>query len=213
MKRIVSLWFPKLSTDRLARATPDWSARPLRLSSGSKAVAPDRAQPACPHRGPAPAHAARRCARPPARPGHDIGRTAGRPSADRDHRQLVRPLHALGGDRSAGRRHRRGRRRGLQHRRLRRRCRAAARRHRLRHLFGQGEAGERALLADLTERLARHDLTCARPWPTPRGRPGRWRASPNARPISSARRAAIARLLPNCQSKACGSTRRSWKPS
>jgi hypothetical protein len=27
MKRIVSLWFPKLSTDRLARATPDWSAR------------------------------------------------------------------------------------------------------------------------------------------------------------------------------------------
>ena len=28
------------------------------------------------------------------------------------------------------------------------------------HLFGQGEAGERALLADLTERLARHDLTC-----------------------------------------------------
>ena len=28
------------------------------------------------------------------------------------------------------------------------------------HLFGRDEAGERALLADLVERLARHDLTC-----------------------------------------------------
>ena len=28
------------------------------------------------------------------------------------------------------------------------------------HLFGQDEAGERALLADLVERLSRHDLTC-----------------------------------------------------
>lgn len=28
------------------------------------------------------------------------------------------------------------------------------------HLFGQGDAGEHALLADLTERLARHDLAC-----------------------------------------------------
>ncbi len=28
------------------------------------------------------------------------------------------------------------------------------------HLFGQGEAGERALLADLTERLSRHDFAC-----------------------------------------------------
>jgi protein ImuB len=28
------------------------------------------------------------------------------------------------------------------------------------HLFGKGEAGERALLADLVERLARHDFTC-----------------------------------------------------
>jgi len=28
------------------------------------------------------------------------------------------------------------------------------------HLFGKDEAGERALLADLVERLARHDLTC-----------------------------------------------------
>lgn len=28
------------------------------------------------------------------------------------------------------------------------------------HLFGQGEVGERALLADLTERLGRHDFAC-----------------------------------------------------
>ncbi|HYD05543.1 MAG TPA: DNA polymerase Y family protein, partial [Reyranella sp.] len=28
------------------------------------------------------------------------------------------------------------------------------------HLFGPGEAGERALLADLTERLSRHDFAC-----------------------------------------------------
>jgi protein ImuB len=28
------------------------------------------------------------------------------------------------------------------------------------HLYGQGDAGERALLADLVERLARHDFTC-----------------------------------------------------
>lgn len=28
------------------------------------------------------------------------------------------------------------------------------------HLFGEGEAGERALLADLVERVARHDFTC-----------------------------------------------------
>jgi protein ImuB len=28
------------------------------------------------------------------------------------------------------------------------------------HLFGRDEAGERALLADLVERLSRHDLTC-----------------------------------------------------
>ncbi|MBV8391556.1 MAG: hypothetical protein JOY81_00085, partial [Alphaproteobacteria bacterium] len=28
MKRIISLWFPKLSTDRLARCDKDWSARP-----------------------------------------------------------------------------------------------------------------------------------------------------------------------------------------
>ena len=28
------------------------------------------------------------------------------------------------------------------------------------HLYGQGEAGERVLLADLVERLARHDFTC-----------------------------------------------------
>ncbi len=82
------------------------------------------------------------------------------------------------------------------------------------HLFGQGEAGERALLADLTGAPGAPRLHLPRGDGRHRGCGlGAGALRRDARPISSARRAAIARRSPRCRSKACGSTRRSWKPS
>ena len=199
-----------------ARPTPkDWSARAAAtVVWRDRLPAPRRGQPACPHRRPASAHAAGRCARAGARPRHDTGRAAGRPSPDRDPRQLVRPLHALGGDRSAGRRHRRGGHRSLQRRRLRRRCRPAARRHRLRPSLRPGR-GRRARAAGRPHRApGAPRLHLPRRDGRHRGcRLGAGALRRDARPTSSARRAASARRSPRCRSKACGSTRRSWRPS
>ena len=166
MKRIVSLWFPKLSTDRLARATPapsnrDWSAR---------AAATVVWLEGCPRLIAVNPHARTAGLRPHMRLADsralvpDLITAPAEPQAD--HRLIetlanwcdrytpwvaIDPLGGalaeegteacstggFGGDAGllldlTG-------------------C---------THLFGQGEAGERALLADLTERLARHDLTC-----------------------------------------------------
>jgi protein ImuB len=161
MKRIVSLWFPKLSTDRLARATPDWSAR---------AAATVVWLEGCPRLIALNPHARTAGLRPHMRLADsralvpDLVTTPGEPQADQRLIETIAnwcdrytpwvaidPLGGaiaeegteacstggFGGD--AG---------------LLLDVTGCA------HLFGQGEAGERALLADLTERLARHDLTC-----------------------------------------------------
>ena len=166
MKRIVSLWFPKLTADRLARPgqspTPqDWSA---------KAAATVVRHDGCPRLAALNAHARNAGLRPHMRLADaralvpDLVTAAGEPQAD--YRLIesvaswcdrytpwvaIDPLGGalaeegspscstggFGGD--AG---------------LLLDVTGCA------HLFGNGEAGERALLADLTQRLARHDLTC-----------------------------------------------------
>jgi protein ImuB len=161
MKRIVSLWFPKLSTDRLARATRDWSAR-----AAATVVWRD----GCPRLAAVNAHARAAGLRAHMRLADsralvpDLITTAGEPQADRRLIETIAnwcdrytpwvavdPLGGaiaeegteacsaggFGGD--AG---------------LLLDVTGCA------HLFGRDEAGERALLADLVERLARHDLTC-----------------------------------------------------
>ena len=80
MKRVVSLWFPKLSTDRLARtnAKTGWLGPPPLSSGATAARASSRST-----RTPAPPASARtapgRCAHPGARPRHHAGRARGRP--------------------------------------------------------------------------------------------------------------------------------------
>ena len=163
MKRIISLWFPKLATDRLARAgEKDWQAR-----AAATVVWRD----GCPRLAALNPHARAAGLRVHMRLADartlvpDLVTTAGEPQADRDLIEAIAgwcdrytpwvavdPLGAalageeatqvcsaggFGGDAGllldvtgCG------------------------------HLYGQGEAGERALLADLVERLARHDFTC-----------------------------------------------------
>jgi len=162
MKRIVSLWFPKLSTDRLARLNAkDWSAR-----AAATVVWRD----SCPRLAAVNPHARAAGLRPYMRLADsrtlvpDLLTTAQEQPADR---RLIETLAnwcdrytpwvaidplgdavavedidpcgvgGFGGDAGllldvtgCG------------------------------HLFGPGEAGERALLADLTERLSRHDFAC-----------------------------------------------------
>jgi protein ImuB len=162
MKRVVSLWFPKLSTDRLARLNAkDWSAR-----AAATVVWRD----SCPRLAAVNPHARAAGLRPYMRLADsrtllpDLVTTPVEPQADR---RLIETLASwcdrytpwvaidplgdavvqedvdpcsaggFGGDAGllldvtgCG------------------------------HLFGQGEAGERALLADLTERLSRHDFAC-----------------------------------------------------
>ena len=167
MKRIISLWFPKLATDRLARAgEKDWQAR-----AAATVVWRD----GCPRLAALNPHARAAGLRVHMRLADartlvpDLVTTAGAPLADRALIQAIAgwcdrytpwvavdPLGAalaeeeatqvcsaggFGGDAGllldvtgCG------------------------------HLYGPGndtgEAGERALLADLVERLARHDFTC-----------------------------------------------------
>jgi protein ImuB len=162
MKRVVSLWFPKLSTDRLARLNAkDWSA---------KAAATVVWRDSCPRLAAVNPHARAAGLRPYMRLADsrallpDLVTAPVEPQADR---RLIETLASwcdrytpwvaidplgdavaqedadpcsaggFGGDAGllldvtgCG------------------------------HLFGPGEAGERALLADLTERLSRHDFAC-----------------------------------------------------
>ena len=101
MKRIVSLWFPKLSTDRLARTTRTPSDRGWSARAAATVVWLD----GCPRLA---------AVNPHARSAGGYGGDAG----------LLLDVTGCA------------------------------------HLFGKDEAGERALLADLTERLSRHDLAC-----------------------------------------------------
>jgi protein ImuB len=161
MKRIVSLWFPKLSTDRLARSSKDWRAR-----AAATVVWLD----SCPRLAAANSHARAAGLGPYMRLADartlvpDLLTTSVEPQADRRLIETlanwcdrytpwvaIDPLGAavaeegteacsaggFGGDAGllldvtgCG------------------------------HLFGKDEKGERALLADLVERLARHDFTC-----------------------------------------------------
>jgi protein ImuB len=169
MKRMVSLWFPKLATDRLARLNKDWSAR-----SAATVVWRD----GCPRLAAVNAHARTAGLRPPMRLADaralipDLLTTAGEPEADR--RLLERiagwcdryspwvAIDPLGGALAEE---------GPES--LTPACSAGGFGGDAglildvtgcTHLFGprddSGEKGERALLADLTERLARHDFTC-----------------------------------------------------
>jgi protein ImuB len=161
MKRIVSLWFPKLSTDRLARSNKDWSAR---------SAATVLWREGCPRLAALNAHARSAGLRPRMRLADaralmpDLLTISGEPEADRRLLETIASwcdrytpwvsIDPLGG--ALGEE-------GIEA------CSAGgfggdagllldvtgcA------HLFGEGEKGERALLADLTERLARHDFTC-----------------------------------------------------
>ncbi|MFN4017334.1 MAG: Y-family DNA polymerase [Reyranella sp.] len=162
MKRIVSLWFPKLSTDRLARISKkDWSDR-----AAATVVWHD----GCPRLAAVNPHARAAGLRPRMRLADarallpDLLTIAGEPQADRrlietiagwcdrytpwvaidplggalaEETETACSTGGFGGDAGllldvTG-------------------C---------THLFGEGEAGERALLADLVTRLARHDLSC-----------------------------------------------------
>ncbi|MBN9512320.1 MAG: DNA polymerase Y family protein [Alphaproteobacteria bacterium] len=166
MKRIVSLWFPKLSTDRLARTgqspTPrDWSAR-----SAATVVWHD----GCPRLAAVNGHARAAGLRPHMRLADarallpDLVTTAGEPQAD--HRLIETianwcdrytpwvAIDPLGGALAEE---------GMEA------CSAGGFGGDAgllldvtgcTHLFGTGEAGERALLADLTQRLSRHDFSC-----------------------------------------------------
>lgn len=166
MKRIVSLWFPKLSTDRLARIGQSRTPQDWRVRSAATVVWRD----GCPRLAAVNSHARTAGLRPGMRLADartllpDLVTAAGQPQAD--HRLIetianwcdrytpwvaIDPLGSAVADEGAEA------------------CSAGgfggdagllldvtgcA------HLFGQDEAGERALLADLTGRLARHDLTC-----------------------------------------------------
>lgn len=162
MKRIVSLWFPKLSTDRLARASKkDWSDRAAALVVWREG---------CPRLAAVNPHARAAGLRPHMRLADarallpDLVTVAGEPQADlrlveaiaawcdrytpwvaidpmggavADDIALACSTGGFGGDAGllldvTG-------------------C---------THLFGEGESGERALLADLVTRLARRDLSC-----------------------------------------------------
>jgi protein ImuB len=162
MKRIISLWFPKLSIDRLARSDKDWSAKAAATVAWSEncprltALNPRaRVLGLRPHMRLADAHTLEK----------DLITKGAEPEADRRLiEQLaswcdrytpwvaVDPLGAaladpdatlvcsaggFGGDAGllldvtgCG------------------------------HLYGEGEAGERALMADLVQRLSRHDFAC-----------------------------------------------------
>jgi protein ImuB len=168
MKRIVSLWFPKLSTERLARPgqspTPrDWQARAAATvvwHQGGPRLAAANAHARAAGLRPAMRLADARTLVP------DLLTAAADPVADRRLLEAVAgwcdrytpwvALDPLGAALAAGED-------GAEA------CAAGgfggdaglllditgcA------HLFGAGEAGERALLADLVERLTRHDLSC-----------------------------------------------------
>jgi protein ImuB len=162
MKRVVSLWFPKLSTDRLGRLNAkDWSAR-----AAATVVWRD----SCPRLAAVNPHARAAGLRPYMRLADsrtlvpDLVTSALEPQADRRLIEVmaswcdrytpwvavdplgdavaqedVDPCSAGGFGGDAG---------------LLLDVTGCG------HLFGAGEAGERALLADLTERLSRHDFAC-----------------------------------------------------
>ena len=162
MKRIVSLWFPKLSTDRLARISKkDWSDR-----AAATVVWHD----GCPRLAAVNPHARAAGLRPLMRLADarallpDILTVAGEPQAD------LRLVEAIAGwcDRYTpwvtidpmG---------GALADDIGRGCSTGGFGGDAgllldvtgcTHLFGEGEAGERALLADLVTRLARRDLSC-----------------------------------------------------
>jgi protein ImuB len=162
MKRVISLWFPKLSTDRLARLNAkDWSAR-----AAATVVWRD----SCPRLAAVNPQARAAGLRPYMRLADsralvpDLVTAAQEPPADR---RLIETLASWCdrytpwvaidplGDAVA--------QEGIEA------CSAGGFGGDAGllldvtgcgHLFGPGEAGERALLADLTERLSRHDFTC-----------------------------------------------------
>lgn len=162
MKRIVSLWFPKLSTDRLARISKkDWSDR-----TAATVVWHD----GCPRLAAVNPHARAAGLRPRMRLADarallpDLVTIAGEPQADR------RLIEAIAGwcDRYTpwvaidplG---------GALAEEIKTACSTGGFGGDAgllldvtgcTHLFGEGEAGERALLADLVTRLARRDLSC-----------------------------------------------------
>lgn len=162
MKRIVSLWFPKLSTDRLARISKkDWSDR-----AAATVVWHD----GCPRLAAVNPHARAAGLRPRMRLADarallpDLVTVAGEPQAD------LRLIEAIAGwcDRYTpwvaidpmG---------GALADDIEKTCSAGGFGGDAgllldvtgcTHLFGEGEAGERALLTDLVTRLARRDLSC-----------------------------------------------------
>src|SRR5262245_54747054 len=166
MKRIVSLWFPKLSTDRLARTTrapsdQDWSAR-----AAATVVWLD----GCPRIAALNPHARSAGLRPHMRLADaralvpDLLTTSVDPQADRRLIEAIAnwcdrytpwvAIDPLGGAIAEE---------GVEA------CSAGGYGGDAgllldvtgcSHLFGKDEAGERALLADLTQRLSRHDIAC-----------------------------------------------------
>lgn len=162
MKRIVSLWFPKLSTDRLARTSKnEWSAR---------AAATVVWREGCPRLAALNAHARTAGLRPHMRLADaralvpDLVTAPGEPQADQRLVETIAgwcdrytpwvAIDPLGGALAEE---------GTEA------CSAGGFGGDsgllldvtgCTHLFGQDEAGERALLADLVGRLARHDFTC-----------------------------------------------------
>jgi protein ImuB len=162
MKRIVSLWFPKLSTDRLARASKkDWSDR-----AAATVVWHD----GCPRLAALNPHARAAGLRPRMRLADarallpDLLTVAGELQADRRLIETIAgwcdrytpwvAIDPLGGALAED---------------IETACSAGGFGGDAgllldvtgcTHLFGDGEAGERALLADLVARLARHDLSC-----------------------------------------------------
>ena len=162
MKRIVSLWFPKLSTDRLARISKkDWSDR-----AAATVVWHD----GCPRLAAVNPHARAAGLRPRMRLADarallpDLVTVAGEPQADRRLIETIAgwcdrytpwvAIDPLGGALAEE---------------IETACSAGGFGGDAgllldvtgcTHLFGEGEAGERALLADLVTRLARRDLSC-----------------------------------------------------
>src|SRR5262245_45722815 len=166
MKRIVSLWFPKLSTDRLARTTRTPSDRGWSARAAATVVWLD----GCPRLAAVNPHARSAGLRPHMRLADaralvpDLLTTSVDPPADRRLIEAIAnwcdrytpwvAIDPLGGaiaeeDTEACSAGGYGGDAGLLLD-----VTGCA------HLFGQDEAGERALLADLTERLSRHDLAC-----------------------------------------------------
>lgn len=162
MKRIVSLWFPKLSTDRLARSSrKDWSDR---------AAATVQWRDGCPRLAAVNPHARSAGLRPHLRLADarallpDLHTLPADPQADRRLIETIAnwcdrytpwvAVDPLGGALADE---------GIEA------CSAGGFGGDAgllldvtgcTHLFGDGEAGERGLLADLVTRLARHDLSC-----------------------------------------------------